>query len=272
MAKYHHTEGICLRRVQYSNTSQVASFLTPDAGRLSVMAKGVTRAPKKGVRTGFDLLARYELVYTRRRSGSLQNLTDRWMRESFRDMRCALQRILCGYYAAELMLNFTVEDDPCPALYELLLRSLRSLAAGQRLGLTVLLLELGVLREHGSCPTFDACTECERPVPARGAVLFSPAGGGPLCKECEREKAGSFGGRVTTVRADHLRTLAALNAATDAGAALPALPPRKALASSTLLRFHIRDVLGKELRMWKYLQQRELSRSLQRLRRHARIS
>lgn len=265
MANYHHTEGICLRRIEYSNTSQVASFLTPDSGRLSVMAKGVTRAPKRGIRTGFDLLGRYELIYTERRAGTLQNLTYRWLREDFRDMRLALERVLCGYYAAELALNFVAEGDPCPALYELMLRSLRRFATGRGLGATVLGLELGVLREHGSLPRFDACAECGQGLPGRGPVAFSPASGGPLCRKCEADLRGAQGGRLTTAGGETLRGLAALGAGGD-GERGPAPKAESALAMSALLRFHMRDLLGKELRMWKYLQRRELSRSLRRLR------
>lgn len=279
MAKYQHTEGLCLRRIEYSNTSQVASFLTPDAGRLSFMAKGVTRAPKKGVRTGFDLLGRYELTYTARRSGSLHNLTNRWMRESFHDLRAALERMLCAYYAAELVLNFTVEGDPCPSLYESLLRAVRAFASGKALGLNVLLLELAALREHGSCPAFDACTECKRKLPARGAVLFSPQAGGPLCKACENELRGQPHARLnrtTIVSAQVLKTLAALDTHVEArpgGEAQPTMPSRTAEgfpAMSAVLRFHMRDLLGKELRMWKCFERRTVSRSLARLRRGAR--
>ncbi|MHC4481502.1 MAG: DNA repair protein RecO, partial [Planctomycetota bacterium] len=226
------------------------------------------RAPKKGVRTGFDLLARYELVYAARRPGTLQNLTYRWMREGFRQMRASLQRMLCGYYAAELMLSFTAEGDPCPSLYGLLVATLRGFAEGRRLGLGVLRLELGVLTEHGSCPTFHLCARCGGGLAERGAVAFSPSAGGPLCRRCEGERRGGRH-RDTTARADLLRTLAGLSADLGAEPLSAGLTPEKTLAMSTLLRFHMRDLLGRELRMWKYLQQRELSRSLRRVRRRA---
>jgi DNA repair protein RecO (recombination protein O) len=267
VATYLHTEGICLRRIEYSNTSQVASFLTPDVGRLSVMAKGVTRAPKKGIRTGFDLLGRYELIYTPRRAGSLQNLTYRNLRDEFRGLRDGVKRILCGYYAAELALNLTIEGDPCPALYALMLRSLDGFARGRKLGVGVLLLELGALREHGSCPRFDACADCGRPAPRQGTVAFSPAAGGPLCDRCE-QAGRAADPRATTTRAGILRTLAALSSCPDVEAA-PRLTPGQVMAAGALLRFYMRDLLGRELRMWKYVQRRQLSRSLQRLRRRA---
>ncbi len=266
MANYLHTEGICLRRLDYSNTSQVAAFLTPDAGTLSVMAKGVTRAPKRGVRTGFDLLGRYELIYTPRPAGTLQNLTYRWLREDFRGLRRSLPGMLCGFYVAELALNFAAEGDPCPGLYARTLETLRRLDAGRRLGLNVLRLELGALAEHGTLPVFDRCSRCGGPLPDRGPVTFSPADGGVLCATCE----GASGpgdvpprGGTIPVRADFLPLLAALAAGKD----VPDLDPRRTVALSTVLRFHIRYQLGKELRMWKYLQRRELTRSLRRIRR-----
>ncbi len=274
MARYRHTEGICLRRIEYSNTSQVACFLTPDVGRLSVMAKGVTRAPKKGVRTGLDLLSRYELIYTARRPPSLQNLTYRWMREGYRGMRRALQPVLCGYYAAELMLNLTAEGDPCPTLYELLLRTLQSFAEGKALGVSVLMLEMGALQEHGSLPLFDECPGCGRRVPQTGTVQFSPSAGGAVCSACRDEAHGMPGGPTMRVRAPVMQALSQLGrparGAPSSGAP-PALTPQRTIAMSSLLRFHIRYLLGKELRMWKYLQRRELTRSLTRIRRRAGI-
>ena len=264
MARYHRTEGICLRRLDFSNTSQVVSFLTPDAGRLSFLAKGVTRAPKRGIRTGFDLLGRYEIVYTARRPGSLHNLTDRWLREGFRGIRAALEPIVCGYYAAELVSNFTAEGIDCPALYALLVDTLRGLEAGRELGLAVLRLEVGVLREHGTCPFFDECAECGAPLPQHGPVAFSSAAGGPLCGRCESDVRGPARARLTTVSGRLLGDLARL--VTEPGG-VNGLTPRKIVAMSTVLRFHIRDLVGRELRMWSYLQGRRLSRSLRRVRR-----
>jgi len=271
VADYHHTEGICLRRISYSNTSQVASFLTPDAGRLSVIAKGVTRAPKRGIRTGFDLLGRYELVYIARRPGSLQLLTYRWLKEPFRGMCEAPERILCGCCAAELATNFIAEGEPCPEYYNLTLDALRSFAAGRALGYNVLRLEVGALVQHGVCPIFDACVECGKALPAHGAVAFNAADGGPLCRECEEMLDDRASGRVITVRRDVLKAAARVRA--DLAAPPPAdMTPQRIVATSRMLRFYMRDQLNKELRMWKYLDGRALSRSLQRLRRRAGVA
>jgi len=269
MARYRRTEGICLRRVHYSNTSQVACLLTPDCGRLSFMAKGVTRAPKRGIRTGFDLLGRYEIVYAARRPGGLQNLTYRWLIEDFRGIRRRMERLLCAYYAAELALNFTVEGDPCPELYGLLVETLRRFAAGRALALNVARLELGALRAHGSCPAFDRCVGCGGRLPARGAVLFSAAEGGPLCRRCEAELRTARRPDATVVRAGTLKALAALDPDTTGPADAREPAGSGAAAMSEVLRFQMRYLLGKELRMWPYLAGRRLSRALGRRGRRA---
>jgi DNA repair protein RecO len=181
-------------------------------------------------------------------------------------MRGALERILCGYYAAELVLSFTPEEEPCPALYDLLARTLRSFAAGQGLGVGVLLLEIGVLAEYGSLPTFDLCAACGTAMPRRGAVVFTPALGGPLCAKCEAEKAEGLGARRMPARANLLQALAELSRRPVDRQLARTLTPANTLAMSALLRFQMRDLLGRELRMWRYMARREMSRSLRRVR------
>ncbi len=251
-----------MRRLAYSNTSQVACFLTREGGRLSFLAKGATRAPRRGVRTGIDLLGRYELIYTQRDPNSLQNLTYCWLREGFRGVREALPAVVCGYYAAELVLNFTAESDPCPRLYGAMVETLRRLAEGRRLGLAILEFEVAVLREHGTLPAFDRCCSCGRGLPGTGIVVFSPDEGGVVCRRCEGETGPPYG---VPVRAALVRNLSRL----VGGGEPEALSPRTTVAMSAVLRSHMRHLIGRELRMWKYLQRRELTRSLRRARRHA---
>lgn len=267
MARYHSSEGICLRRLDYSNTSQVATFLTPDRGQLSFLAKGRLRAPKRGISTGFELLSRYELIYVLRRFSSLHNLTDSSLQEPFRGVRGGVERILCAYYAAELMLNFTAESEPCAEIYALLVETLRRLETGEGLGLSVLLLELGALAHHGACPTFDACAECGRSLPPTGRRLFSAPHGGPLCPLCGRDAYAKRHAHALPVSGRHLGMLASLARGDDLSSQRP--EPAEIVSAGRVVRFHMRYMLDKELRMWKYLQGRHLSRALKRVRRRA---
>jgi len=131
----------------------------------------------------------------------------------------------------------------------------------------VLLLEMGVLAEYGSLPTFDRCAACGRAMPRRGAVVFTPALGGPICSKCETEQADSLGGRRMPARANLLQALAELGRRPVDRELARVLTPANTLAMSALLRFQMRDLLGRELRMWRYMERREMSRSLRRVRR-----
>jgi len=267
VAKYCQTEGVCLRRLDYSDTSQVATFLTRDSGRLSFIAKGLLRAPKRGISTGLELLGLYRLLYTERRSGALCNLTEAYLLESPRGIGQKVERILCGYYAVELMLHFTAEGEPCLELYELLLDCLRCFQKGEGLGLSVLVLELGALRHHGVCPTFEQCVRCDRSVPSEGSLLFSLSEGGPICAACARRLPSQLALGAVPVRAERLALLAGLACAGKGDQKLARPAAREVVAASRLLRLHMRYLLDRELRMWKYLQGRHLSRTLGRIRR-----
>ena len=264
MAKYERTEGVCLRRVDYSNTSQVATFLTLRAGQLPFMCKGIRRSPKRGIGQGMELGARYRLTFFKRRSSNLYTLADHHMLDAYYGTRMALERILCSYYAIELMRNFTVENDPCRRLYHLLGGSLERFERGQALGLSVLFLEIECLRNHGMLPTFDLCAECGEDFPADARLSFSASHAGPLCPACAQGEDSR--GASLPVRAQRLISLASLCEYPAEEAGDLSLPPKEIVACSRLLRFHMRYLLGKELKMWKYLHGRHLSRSLRAIR------
>ena len=69
------------------------------------------------------------------------------------------------------------------------------------------------------------------------------------------------------MKAERLALLAGLACAEKGSLRLARPAPREVVAASRLLRLHMRYLLDRELRMWKYLQGRHLSRTLQRVRR-----
>ena len=56
-------QAIVLRRLDYSETSQVLVFLTREHGLQRLIAKGIKRSTKKKYATGIDLLERGRLVF-----------------------------------------------------------------------------------------------------------------------------------------------------------------------------------------------------------------
>ncbi len=104
------------------------------------------------------------------------------IRRSFSRLREDLERLGQGARMIEAVTRLTVERDPHPACFALLLRALRALEAGPparvQLAFTLRLLDL-----TGHRPRLDRCVACARPT-ATTAVVFDPFQGGVVCSGC----------------------------------------------------------------------------------------
>ncbi|MFP4028491.1 MAG: DNA repair protein RecO [Candidatus Brocadiia bacterium] len=271
MRRNYRTEGVCLRRLDYGESSQVAAFLTPDHGQVAVIARGIRRASKHGISRALDLGARYRITYVERPAASLHFLSESTMTDGFLGLRRHAERAACAYYAIELMRNLTTEDLGGIELYELLLRTLRNVARGKELGLSVLRLEIGGLKHYGACPNFGVCAECGKPLSREGRYIFSASHGGPLCQECGREIYDGPDRSSILVRGEQLEDLADLSCGLFVSENAKTFDPARIVEASQVLRFHIQYLLGKKLELWKYLHGRHLSKSIQAIRRAANL-
>ncbi len=259
-------EGICLKRIDYGNSSQIVSFLAPDSGRTDCMYKGAWRSPGKGISYGVDLAGRYRIDYRQGRSSGLDTLQGCSMLEHFSGLRFSVERAICGFYAIELMLNFTAHDQDCRELYAFLLAALRRFASGESLGMGVLELEFAVLEHHGSRPDFAFCALCHCEPGQVGVSCFSAQHGGYLCVKCGGDVFNDKSFPYYPLREDTVLLLARI----CRGEAVTGISEKPAgiVAASKVLRHHIKWLLGRELRMWKYLHDRHYSRSLADIRAH----
>ncbi|MFW5915670.1 MAG: hypothetical protein ACOCTQ_04275, partial [Planctomycetota bacterium] len=98
----------------------------------------------------------------------------------------------------------------------------------------------------------------------RGRLVFSAFQGGPRCRRCAGSSSDPPSSSVP-VRASRLAMLGRLCGHPTDGLGDLDVGPKEIVAMSRLLRFHIRYMLGREMRMWKYLHGRHLSRSLRRI-------
>ena len=66
------TEAIMLRRTNYGEADRIISFITPDRGKLSAIAKGV-RKPKSKLAGGLELFAASDITIAEGRGGPRPN-------------------------------------------------------------------------------------------------------------------------------------------------------------------------------------------------------
>ncbi|MCA9250243.1 MAG: DNA repair protein RecO [Phycisphaerales bacterium] len=184
-------DAVILRRLDYSETSQVLAVFTRMHGKVRLIAKGIKRSTKDKFAAGLDLLDIGHLTFSARnvRQEALATLTEWVQSQAGAALRDALDRLLAAQYAAFVAAELTEDWDPHPELYDGICNAIRALAEGARPVRTLVAFQRCLLQEIGSFPILDACVGCQRPTPAQGVLYFSSLDGGLLCRDCESARS-----------------------------------------------------------------------------------
>ena len=242
---------LCLRKTEYSETSQILTLLSRTHGLLRVIAKGAHRTTKAGASKfggGIDLLDLADAVFTDRTDRDLATLTEWSLKDGHLDLRKNLRGLYLAQYAAELVSLLIEEHDPHPDLFDHLQTCLQNLAT-PTLEQSFLAFQIELLRETGYLPELTICTSCARPIATTGAasqISFSPDRGGVLCRNCEP----SFPQRLSL----NSRLLGIMQLFTTNGTTrLPILTRHQTDPINKLLAEYIEHTLGRRLRLPKYV-------------------
>jgi DNA repair protein RecO (recombination protein O) len=179
-------QGIVLRRLDYSETSQVLVVLTREHGKVRAIAKGIKRSTRTRHAAAIDLLDVGDLVVSARTAGQqeLAILTEWKQCRSLAGLRQSLSRLYAAQYAAEVTAGLTADWDPHPRLYEALLRLLGELCESDAALPALLSFVSELLVVLGSGPQLEVCVACRR-VALNQPIHFSSFEGGLLCRDCE---------------------------------------------------------------------------------------
>lgn len=121
---HRSSEAIVLRRTDYGEADRIVSFLTPELGKISVLAKGV-RKPASKLAAGIEPLALVKIT-TRKGKGELYALTSAQMHTSWGRIIEDYDRLQFAYVCLK-KINQAAETLHEPVLFELLKISLESL-------------------------------------------------------------------------------------------------------------------------------------------------
>src|SRR5213593_2540492 len=122
---------ICLRKTEYSETSQILTLFARNHGLLRVIAKGAHRTTKAGASKfggGIDLLDAGDAVFTLDLEKQLGTLTEWRLTDGHLELRRNLRAIYLGQYGAELIGYLIEEHDPHAELYDRFEQMLAALA------------------------------------------------------------------------------------------------------------------------------------------------
>ncbi len=179
---FTRTEAVCLRKIDYSETSQVLRFYSREHGKIACIAKG-SRRRKTAFHGTFDLLGVYDLIRIEKQPDSLDLLTQAEVVRGFSRLAADYARFSAACYVAEFVDAFTAEGLSVEGLYPATIETLDRLDRGVRIADAVFSFEARALRALGYFPRLRECGFCRKKIGPPEAY-FAPRDGGAVCLSC----------------------------------------------------------------------------------------
>jgi len=248
-----HDRCICLRKVEYSETSQILMLLSREHGLLRVIARGAHRTTKVGASKfggGIDLLDLAQGVFTHAPEKQLATLCEWTLRDGHLELRKNLRALYLALYAAELVGTLIEEHDSHPELFDRLARVLQELPTPATEE-AFLAFEFDLLRQTGYLPHIERCGGCAAPIASSERTFFSPMRGFAVCRNCE----GAMPDRIEIHPALLKLAESFVRAENGNGAVqrLPRLTRHQTDPLNHILAEHVEHTLSKRLRMPPYV-------------------
>jgi len=239
---------ICIRAVDYSETSQIVTLFTREAGKIGAIAKGSKR-PRSPFDGPIEILAHGEIVFTDSNKERLATLTELQQQPTLLNLRNNLLALYCCYFAAELLNGLTHDYDPHPELFDGFLQFLqdtneqRAVTDDKREVLALLILfQLTLLNNVGLQPILNACVNCKNPYsPNWAQSYFSSSANGLICRDCEM----SFTDKIKLSK-NVVACLASLKQ-------IPASTEETLVEIEKVMVRHFTELLGRPPRMAKHI-------------------
>jgi DNA repair protein RecO (recombination protein O) len=187
-------KAVCIRAVDYSETSQIVTFFTSEYGKISAIAKGSKRQ-----KTAFDgpieVLAEGQIVFSDSEKSKLSTLTEFQQQNLQTNLSEKMFILNFSLFACELVNKLTDERDPHPRLYDFFsgflkdIRGIQEKDDEKKNALVLLILfQLSILKEVGLQPVLNYCPNCKTQYSPRNTqygLYFSKEAGGLICRDCE---------------------------------------------------------------------------------------
>ena len=240
---------ICIRTVDYSETSQIVTIFARAAGKISAIAKGAKR-PKSAFDGPIEIFSYGKIVYSDSNKEKLATLTEfesAYGGAGFSSLSNNLFTMNCCLFAAELLNKLTHDYDPHPQLFDDFLQFLentQSIDNKHQMLALLILFQLSLLKEVGLRPVLNTCANCHTQYAIRNTqheVYFSSSANGLICRDCEAVFPDKI--RLTEAAANCLTNLKLIAEAQE-----------KTLNEiETVLIHHFTEILGRKPKMAKYI-------------------
>ncbi len=237
---------ICIRTVDYSETSQIVVFFTREHGKISAIAKGSKR-PKSVFGGPIEIFSYSKIVFTDTGRDKLATLTELEYNDSATGAGLYKNMFVlnCCLLASELLTKLTDDYDPHPELFDSFLQFLQNaqVYSEEKILPLLIIFQLTLLHEAGLQPILNSCANCKTRVESRVAgseYYFSSTANGLICRDCEMSFPDKI--RLSKQASDCLANLKLLAQAKE----------HTLREIEKIFIIHFTNILGHQLKMAKY--------------------
>jgi len=198
------TRAILLGRRASGESNQILTLFTEARGVIVAIARGILRS-KKRFAGGLQTFSVYEVTIEERAGSDLAAVGEATLVEANAGAVADLGRLDRATHVLRIVRALLPRNQPEPALFDDLVRTLRAVSMGESGSDDVARFELRALSGAGLEPALDRCAVCGKPVPEGRSARFDPDRGGVVCR--------TDGGGPMGLSAGALRLLASEGAA-----------------------------------------------------------
>ena len=185
MSELYRDTGVVLRTYKLRESDRIVVFHTAENGKVRAVAKGVRKTKSKfGAR--LEPMSHVRLLLYRGRE--LDIVSQAESVEPLSPMLSSLDRASQGLAAIEAVDQLSLEREPNPQLYRMLVGVLRTIATTPST-LNVAGFYWKLLANEGMRPELDRCVRCGDTEPDVQFVAFDLNEGGVLCRSCRSGQA-----------------------------------------------------------------------------------
>jgi len=185
MSELYRDTGVVLRTYKLRESDRIVVFHTAENGKVRAVAKGVRKTKSKfGAR--LEPMSHVRLLLYRGRE--LDIVSQAEAVEPLSPMLSSLDKASQGLAAVEAVDQLSLEREPNPQLYRMLVGVLRTIATSPS-SLNVAAFYWKLLANEGMRPELDRCVRCGETEPDTQFVAFDLNEGGVLCRSCRSGQA-----------------------------------------------------------------------------------
>ena len=237
MSEIVKTEAIVLSKMNYGDSSSIASIFTEDLGKISVIVKGA-RSPKSKYGKIVDPLNYLLVVLYKKESREIQLLSGADIIEHYPSMKNDLNKLGYAYAVAELIKNLFAEHEVNKKVFKGIIKILSRLNSGEeKPEITFGRFFMFILKETGYEIQIDSCAICGKQKFVDDIHYNFEKG--LICGECTKTVVDNY-----DINLELLRYLNCLKYNESAGA-FSNLITRKAINfMENHLKYHVPDFKG----------------------------